>query len=91
MNKGELIAKIADEAGISKTEANAVIDSFTEAVTKTLKKNDSVTLVGFGTFSAMKRAGRTGRNPKTGAAIKIKAKKVAKFKAGTELAKAVNK
>ncbi len=91
MNKGELIAKIADEAGISKTEANAVIDSFTEAVTKTLKKNDSVTLVGFGTFSSMKRAGRTGRNPKTGAAIKIKAKKVAKFKAGTELAKAVNK
>jgi DNA-binding protein HU-beta len=91
MNKGELIAKIADVAGISKTEANAVIDSFTEAVTKTLKKNDSVTLVGFGTFSAMKRAGRTGRNPKTGAAIKIKAKKVAKFKAGTELAKAVNK
>ncbi len=91
MNKGELIAKIADEAGISKTEANAVIDSFTEAVTKTLKKNASVTLVGFGTFSSMKRAGRTGRNPKTGAAIKIKAKKVAKFKAGTELAKAVNK
>jgi len=91
MNKGELVAKIADEAGISKTEANAVIDSFTEAVTKTLKKNDTVTLVGFGTFSSMKRAGRTGRNPKTGAAIKIKAKKVAKFKAGTELAKAVNK
>jgi DNA-binding protein HU-beta len=91
MNKAELVAQIAEEAGITKTQANAVIDSFTEAVTKTLKKNDSVTLVGFGTFSLSKRAARKGRNPQTGAAIKISAKKVAKFKAGTELAKAVNK
>ncbi len=90
MNKAELVAHIAEEAGLSKTQANAVIDSFTEAVTKTLKKNDSVTLVGFGTFSVTKRKARKGRNPQTGAAIKIAAKKVAKFKAGTELAKAVN-
>ena len=86
MNKAELIDKIAADAEISKKEANAVLDSFTEAVAKTLKKGDKVTLVGFGTFSVSKRAARTGRNPQTGATIKIKAKKVAKFKAGKELA-----
>ncbi len=91
MNKAELVAQIAEEAGLSKTQANAVIDSFTQAVTKTLKKNDSVTLVGFGTFSVSKRKARKGRNPQTGAAIKIAAKKVAKFKPGAELAKTVNK
>jgi DNA-binding protein HU-beta len=85
MNKAELIAQISEDAGITKTQANAVIDSFTATVTKTLKKGDKVTLVGFGTFSVSKRAARTGRNPQTGAAIKIKAKKVAKFKAGKEL------
>jgi len=86
MNKGDLILKISDEVGISKTQANAAIDAFTEAVTKTLKSGGKVTLVGFGTFSVGKRSARTGRNPKTGATIKIKAKKVAKFKAGKELA-----
>lgn len=85
MNKAELIAKLADDAGITKTQANACVDSFVEAVTKTLKGGKKVTLVGFGTFSVTKRAARTGRNPKTGAVIKIKAKKVAKFKAGKEL------
>mgnify|MGYP001792262072 FL=1 len=85
MNKAELIAKIADDAGITKTQANKTVDSFVEAVTKTLKKGDKVTLVGFGTFSVSKRAARNGRNPQTGAVIKIKAKKVAKFKAGKEL------
>jgi len=85
MNKAELIAKIADDAGITKTQANATIDSFVEAVTKTLKSGNKVTLVGFGTFSVTKRAARNGRNPQTGAVIKIKAKKVAKFKAGKEL------
>jgi DNA-binding protein HU-beta len=89
MNKAELIDKIADDAGLSKKEANAVLDSFTDAVTKALKKGDKVTLVGFGTFSVSKRAARTGRNPQTGAVIKIKAKKVAKFKAGAELASKV--
>jgi DNA-binding protein HU-beta len=85
MNKAELVAKIADDAGITKTQANASLDSFVDAVTKTLKKGDKVTLVGFGTFSVSKRAARNGRNPQTGAVIKIKAKKVAKFKAGKEL------
>ena len=85
MNKSELIQKIADDAGITKTQANATIDSFVEAVTKTLKGGGKVTLVGFGTFSVSKRAARNGRNPQTGAVIKIKAKKVARFKAGKEL------
>ena len=85
MNKAELIAKMADDAGVTKTQANAALDSFTTAVTKTLKGGGKVTLVGFGTFSVSKRAARNGRNPQTGAVIKIKAKKVAKFKAGKEL------
>ncbi len=85
MNKAELISKIADDAGITKTQANASVDSFIEAVTKTLKGGGKVTLVGFGTFSVSKRAARNGRNPQTGAVIKIKAKKVARFKAGKEL------
>ena len=86
MNKAELIAKVADDAGVTKTQANAAVDSFVDAVTKTLKKGDKVTLVGFGTFTVSKRAARNGRNPQTGAVIKIKAKKVARFKAGKELA-----
>ncbi len=86
MNKAELITKLAEDAGITKTQANAALDSFTEAVTKTLKGGGKVTLVGFGTFSVSKRAARNGRNPQTGATIKIKARKVAKFKAGKELA-----
>ena len=85
MNKAELIAKIADDAELSKNQAGAALDSFISAVTKTLKGGGKVTLVGFGTFSVTKRAARNGRNPQTGAVIKIKAKKVAKFKAGKEL------
>jgi DNA-binding protein HU-beta len=85
MNKAELIAQLAEDAGITKTQANAALDSFVDTVTKTLKKGDKVTLVGFGTFSVSKRAARTGRNPQTGETIKIKAKKVARFKAGKEL------
>ena len=85
MNKAELIAKIAEDAGITKTQANLTVDAFVDAVTKTLKKGDKVTLVGFGTFSVSKRAASNGRNPQTGAVIKIKAKKVAKFKAGKQL------
>ncbi len=76
MNKAELIAKIAEDAGITKTQANACVDSVIEGVTKTLKGGGKVTLVGFGTFSVSKRAARSGRNPQTGAVIKIKAKKV---------------
>ncbi|HZI54177.1 MAG TPA: HU family DNA-binding protein [Chitinophagaceae bacterium] len=86
MNKGELIAKLSEDAGITKTQANDALDSFIEAVTKTLKGGGKVTLVGFGTFSVSKRSARNGRNPQTGAIIKIKARKVAKFKAGKELA-----
>ena len=86
MNKTELITKVSEDAAITKTQANAALDSFVEAVTKTLKAGGKVTLVGFGTFSVSKRAARNGRNPQTGAVIKIKARKVAKFKAGKELA-----
>jgi len=86
MNKAELINKIADDAGITKTQANASLDSFIDAVTKSLKSGGKVTLVGFGTFTVSKRAARNGRNPQTGEVIKIKARKVARFKAGKELA-----
>ena len=89
MNKAELIAQIADETGITKTQANTALDSFVGAVTKTLKKGDKVTLVGFGTFSVSKRAARNGRNPQTGEVIKIKARKVARFKAGKELSEKI--
>ncbi len=85
MNKAELINKISDDSGITKTQANAALDSFVEAVTKALKGGGKVTLVGFGTFSVSKRAARNGRNPQTGEVIKIKARKVARFKAGKEL------
>ena len=85
MNKADLISKIADDAGISKSQANSALNAFTNAVTKALKSGDKVTLVGFGTFSVSKRNARIGRNPQTGETIKIKAKKVARFKAGKEL------
>ena len=85
MNKAELIAKISEDTDVTKTQANAVLDSFVDAVTKTLREGGKVTLVGFGTFSVSKRIERNGRNPQTGQTIKIKAKKVAKFKAGKEL------
>lgn len=84
MNKAELIDQISKDAEITKTQANAALDSFTSAVTMALKKGDRVTLVGFGTFSVSDRAARNGRNPQTGAVIKIKARKVPKFKAGKE-------
>jgi DNA-binding protein HU-beta len=85
MNKAELISKIADDVNITRGQANAALDSFVDAVTQSLKEGDKVTLVGFGTFSVSKRQARNGRNPQTGQSIKIKAKKVAKFKAGKEL------
>jgi DNA-binding protein HU-beta len=86
MNKGELIAKVSDDTGITKTQANAALDSVIEAITKTLKGGGKVTLVGFGTFSVSRHKARNGRNPKTNEVIRIKAKKVARFKAGKELA-----
>ncbi len=89
MNKGDLINKVATEAGLSKAQAGKALDSVINTVQKSLKKGDKVTLVGFGTWSVAKRSARTGRNPQTGAAIKIAAKRVVKFKAGKEFAKAV--
>ena len=85
MNKAELISAVADTAEISKTDAAAAVDAFVSVVTKALKKGDAVTLVGFGTFQVRKRAARMGRNPKTGATIKIKASKNPTFKAGKAL------
>lgn len=85
MTKAELVAQIAEDAGITKVQANEAIASFITAVTKTVKKDEKLTLVGFGTFSLSKRAARKGRNPQTGATIKIKAKKNARFKASKEL------
>ncbi|MCF8449872.1 MAG: HU family DNA-binding protein [Taibaiella sp.] len=86
MNKAELIDKISKDAGITKVQANDALDAFTSTVVTTLKKGDRVTLVGFGTFSVSERSARNGRNPQTGAVIKIKARKVPKFKAGKEFA-----
>mgnify|MGYP003331876762 FL=1 len=91
MNKAELIDKIAGDAAITKSQANEMIDSFTSAVISTLKKGGNVTLVGFGTFSVSNRAARNGRNPQTGAIIKIKATKVPKFKAGKGFSENINK
>ncbi len=85
MTKAELIASIAKETKISKTSAGKVINAFTNSVTKALQKGDKLTLTGFGTFSVAKMSARKGRNPQTGKEIKIPAKKVAKFKAGTVL------
>ena len=85
MNKGELVDAIASEAKITKADAQRALEAFLAVTSKTLKKGDKVTLVGFGTFSVAKRAARIGRNPQTGKEIKIAAKKVAKFKAGAEL------
>jgi len=90
MTKAELVDAIAADAKISKAAAGAALDSFTKNVIKALKAKDGkVTLVGFGTFSKAKRAARKGRNPQTGAAIKIKARTVVKFKAGKKLKEAV--
>ena len=90
MNTSELVDFIAGEAEISKAAAGRALDAVTTAVKKTLKKGGTVTLVGFGTFSVGKRAARVGRNPQTGAEIKIKAAKVPKFRPGKALKDAVN-
>src|SRR6218665_2814921 len=82
MNKADLIAQVADSAGLTKVLAEDVINSFTGAISNYLADGESVTLVGFGTFSVSARAARTGRNPQTGEAIKIAAKKLPKFSAG---------
>lgn len=90
MNKAELIDVIAREADLSKASAGRALDSAMAAVEQALKKGDTVTLVGFGTFYLGKRAARNGRNPQTGETIKIKSAKVPKFKPGKALKDAVN-
>ena len=90
MNKAEIIDNIARSADISKAAAGRALESTVAAIKTALKKGGMITLVGFGTFYVGKRAARTGRNPRTGAAIKIKAAKVPKFRAGKALKDAVN-
>jgi DNA-binding protein HU-beta len=85
MNKAQLIDAIAHEAKLTKADAKKSLDALIKATTVALKKGDRVALVGFGSFSVAKRSARTGRNPQTGKEIKIAAKKVVKFKAGSEL------
>ncbi len=91
MNKQELIDYVANEAGLTKADSQKAVEAVFEGITTTLKKGDDARFVGFGTFSVAKRAATTGRNPRTGEAIKIPASKNAKFKAGKELKDAVNK
>lgn len=86
MNKADLTAKMAESAGITKAAAEKALAGALDGISKALKSGDKVSLVGFGTFSVADRAAREGRNPSTGKAIKIPAKKVVKFKAGSKLA-----
>ena len=86
MNKTQLIDAMAEKSGLSKADSKKALEAFIGATTDSLKGGDRVALVGFGSFSVNERAARTGRNPKTGEAIRIAAKKVVKFKAGSELA-----
>ena len=90
MNKSELIEVIARQADVSKAAAGRSLEAVIAAVKTTLKKGDSVTITGFGTFAVTKRKARTGRNPRTGAAIKIKASKVPKFRPGKALKDTLN-
>lgn len=91
MNKGDIIDLMASRVGISKVQANNAIDTLLDGITTSLKKNERVALVGFGTFSTTNRKARTGRNPQNGAPLKIAARRVVKFAAGTELKAAVNR
>jgi len=91
MNKADLVDRIAGACEISKAQATTAIDTAVESITASLRKGDRVALIGFGTFSVSQRKARNGRNPQTGATIKIAARKVAKFTPGAELKKAVNK
>jgi DNA-binding protein HU-beta len=90
MNKQDLVAKIAQDTGLSKTNAAAAVESFFEGITKSLKKGQPITFVGFGTFKTAQRKARTARNPQTGAAIKIPKRRVVRFSAGKALKSALN-
>ena len=85
MNKSDFVAAVAEATELTKADAGRAVDAFIDTVTKALKKGETVTLVGFGTFSVRKRAARQGRNPQTGETIKIKASKSPAFKAGKGL------
>ena len=89
MNKSDLVARIASDAGISKSAAEKALNAVTGGITDALKKGDSVTLVGFGTFQVSHRSAREGRNPQTGATIQIPARNVPRFKPGKGLKDAV--
>ena len=91
MNKAELISAIVAKTNLTKVDAKKALDAFIEVSGETLKKGQKLTLVGFGSFSVTKRSARSGRNPRTGATIKIAAKKVVRFKSGADLNKKVNK
>lgn len=91
MNKADLVDRIAEACSISKAQATTAIDTTVDSVTAALRKGDRVALIGFGTFSVSQRKARNGRNPQTGATIKIAARRVAKFTPGNELKKVVNK
>ena len=90
MNKSDLVDSVADSAGLSKADAGRAVDAFVDTVTSTLQSGQAVSLVGFGTFAVRDRAARTGRNPRTGETIQIKASKNPAFKAGKALKDAVN-
>ncbi len=89
MNKQDIVTKIAKDSGITKTAAAAAVDSLIDSITKSLKKGDSVSFVGFGTFKTSNRKARTARNPQTGDAIKIPKRRVARFSVGKALKEAV--
>lgn len=91
MNKSDLIRHVSEASGITLAQAESAVNGFTGAVSQSLSKGESVTLVGFGTFSVSERSARTGRNPQTGEALKIAAKKLPKFSAGKALKEAVDK
>ena len=90
MNKSELVARIAEQSGLKKTEAEKAVKAFIDTVTAEMKKGEKVQLVGFGTFEVATRPAREGRNPRTGENMKIKASKAPKFKAGKALKDAIN-
>ncbi|MCW3807710.1 HU family DNA-binding protein [Plebeiibacterium marinum] len=90
MNKAQLIDAIAGDSGLTKADAKKALDSFINVTSEALKGGDRISLIGFGSFSVSERSARTGRNPQTGKEIQIAAKKVVKFKAGSELGDAIN-
>ena len=90
MNKQDLVAKVAKDTGMTKTGATAAVESFIDGIVKTLKKGHSITFVGFGTFKTSVRKARMGRNPQTGAAVRIPKRRVARFSAGKALKDSLN-